>query len=124
MNRFAALLVPSRAQRLDGVRGRVEQLVEPLLLVGPELAQDVVDGMPVRLADADPQPAELLGAELLDDRAQAVVAARATALAEPELAERQREVVGDDEEVAERRVLAREHLADGAARSRSCRSAA
>ena len=35
----------------------------------------------------------------------------AAALAEPELAERQREVVGDDEQVAQRRVLARQHLA-------------
>ena len=48
--------------------------------------------------------------ELVDDRAQAVVAARAPALAEAQLAERQREVVGDDEQVAERRVLARQHL--------------
>ena len=37
----------------------------------------------------------------------------AAALAEPQLAERQGEVVGDDEQVAERGVLAGEHLADG-----------
>ena len=70
----------------------------------------------LRLADADPQPAELLGAELLDDRAQAVVAAGPPALAEAELAERQREVVDDDEHIAERRSLAGEHLAHGEAR--------
>ena len=51
--------------------------------------------------------------ELVDDRAEAVVAARPAALAEAELAERQREVVGDDEQVDERRVLAGEDLADG-----------
>ena len=55
---------------------------------------------------------------------EAVVAARPAALAEAELAERQGEVVGDDEQVAERRVLAGEDLPDGEARSRSCRSAA
>ena len=34
-------------------------------------------------------------------------------LAEPQLAERQREVVGDDEQVAQRRVLAGQDLAHG-----------
>ena len=101
---------------LDRVRGGVEELVETLLLVGREARQDVVDGRPVRLADPDPQPAELLGAELVDDRAQAVVAARPAALAEAQLAERQREVVGDDEQVDQRRVLAGEDLADREAR--------
>ena len=67
-------------------------------------------------ADPDPEPAELLGRELVDDRAEAVVAARSAALAEPELAERQGEVVGDDQEVAERRVLAGEDLPDREAR--------
>ena len=47
---------------LDRVGGGVEQLVEPLLLVGREAGQDVVDRVAVRLADPDPQPAELLGA--------------------------------------------------------------
>ena len=44
---------------------------------------------------------------------QAVVAAGPAALAEAELAERQGEVVGDDEQVGQRRVLAGEDLADG-----------
>ena len=72
----------------------------------------------------DPEPAELLGAQLVDDRAQPVVAAGAAALAEAELAERQREVVDDDEHLGQRRALAGEHLAHGDARSRSCTSAA
>ena len=97
---------------LDRVGGRVEQLVETLLLVGREAGQDVVDRAPVRLADPDPQPAELLGPELVDDRAQAVVAARPAALAEAQLAERQGEVVGDDEQVDQRGVLAGQDLAD------------
>ena len=50
--------------RLDRVRRGVEQLVEPLLLVGRELRQDVVDGAAVRVTDPDPEPAELLGPEL------------------------------------------------------------
>ena len=66
---------------LDRVRRRVEQLVEALPLVGLELRQDVVDEPVVRRADADAQPAERLGPELADDRAQAVVAARAAATA-------------------------------------------
>ncbi len=44
------------------------------------------------------------------------MAAVAAALAEPQLAERQREVVGDDEQVGQRGVVAGEHLADGQAR--------
>ena len=44
---------------------------------------------------------------------------RAATFAEAQLAERQREVVGHDEQVDQRRVLASEDLADGQARSRS-----
>ena len=61
---------------LDRVRGGIEQLVESRLLVGREGREDVVDRRPIRFTDPDPQPAELLGPELVDDRAQAVVAAR------------------------------------------------
>ena len=104
--------MPSRAHRLDGVGGRVEQLVEPLDLVRRELREHVVAAVADRIADPDAQAAELLGAELVDDRAQAVVPAMAARLAETQLAERQREVVRDDEEVAERGVLAVQDLAD------------
>ena len=65
--------------------------------------------------DPDPEPAEFLGAELLDDRAQAVVSAVAAGLAEPELAERQGKIVGDDEQVLELDVLAGQHAAHGGA---------
>ena len=68
------------------------------------------------LADPDPQPAERLRPELADDRAQAVVATRTAALAEPELSEGQGEVVDHDEHLAERRALARQGLPDGEAR--------
>src|SRR6185369_16038204 len=61
----------------------------------------------------DPEPAERLAVELVDDRSEAVMAARAAALAEPELAERQREIVDDHEHLAQRRVLAGEDLPDG-----------
>ena len=103
--------------RLDRVGGRVEQLVEALPLVGRERRQDVVDRAP-RPGSPIPTRSRLNFSvpELVDDRAQAVVAARPAALAEPQLAERQREVVGDDEQVDERRVLAREDLAHREAR--------
>ncbi len=55
---------PFAGPRLDRVRRGVEQLIEPLLFVGRELRQDVVDGAAVRVADPDPEPAELLGPEL------------------------------------------------------------
>ena len=67
----------------------------------------------VRRADPDPQPAERLGAQLADDRAQPVVAARSAALAKPQLAEGQGEVVDDDQHLGERRPLPRQHLAHG-----------
>src|SRR6478672_9213407 len=97
---------------LDRVGRRVEELVQSLLFVRRELGEDVVDGTPIGLADPHPQPAELLGLELVDDRAQAVVAACAATLAEPQLAEREREIVGDDKEVDERSLVPGEHLAD------------
>ena len=69
-----------------------------------------------RLADAHAKPREILVAQLADDRAHAVVRAGAAALAHAQLAERQVEVVVDDEQVLERRALARENLAHGDAR--------
>src|SRR5512141_2336631 len=99
--------------RFHGIRRRVEQLVHSGLLAPIELAQDMVDRVVAGLADAHAQPAELLVAHLLDDRLEAVVAAGAAALAEPQLAERQREVVADHEEFVHGRVLAREDLPNG-----------
>src|SRR5687768_3224328 len=72
---------------LDSIGGRIEQLVEPLDLVRRELGQHVVAAVTHRVADADAQAAELLGAELVDDRAQAVVATVTAGLAESQLAE-------------------------------------
>jgi hypothetical protein len=96
---------------LDAVRGRIEQLVQALDLVRRERGQDVIAGVADRVADPDAQPAELLGCELVDDGAQAVVAAVAAGLPEAELAERQGEVVGHDQDVGERRVLTDHDLA-------------
>ena len=96
LKRLAALLVPSRAHASTASAAASRSSSSRCCSSGAKLRQDVVDGVPVRLADPDPQPAELLGPELVDDRAQAVVAAGAAALAEAQLAERQREVVGDD----------------------------
>src|SRR3954453_1557351 len=65
------------------------------------------------VADPDPEPAELLRPELIDHRTEPVVPAMAARLAEPQLPEREREVVGDDEQVAERGALAREDFPYG-----------
>ncbi len=105
------LVRPIAGPCLDGVSGRIEQFVETLLLVGREPGQDVVDRVPIRLPDPDPETAELLGPKLVHDGAQAVVATRAATLAEAELAERQGEIVGHDEQVDERSVLTSQHLA-------------
>ena len=50
----------------DRIGGGIEQLGEPRFLAPPELAQDMVDGVLAGLADAHPQPAELLVAQLVD----------------------------------------------------------
>ena len=102
--------------RLDRVGRGVEELVEPLALVGLELREDVVDEPVVRRADPDAQPAERLRLELADDRTQPVVPARSAALAEAQLAERQREVIDDDQHLGQRRAVARQHLAHGETR--------
>ena len=112
LKRFGRLARPLARPGLDRVGGGVEQLGQARLLARVELAQDVVDRVATRLADPDPQPAELLVAELVDDRPQAVVAAGAPALAEPQLAERQGEVVDDHQHLGQRRALAGEDLAD------------
>ena len=116
LKRLAALLVPSRAQSSTASAAASRSSSRRCCSSGAKRRQDMVDGRPVRLADPDPQPAELLGPELVDDRAQAVVAARPATLAEAQLAERQGEIVGDDEQVDQRGVLARQHLADRQAR--------
>ena len=116
LKRLAALLVPSRAQSSTASAAASRSSSRRCCSSGAKRRQDVVDGRPVRLADPDPQPAELLGPELVDDRAQAVVPARPATLAEAQLAERQGEIVGDDEQVDQRGVLAGQHLADRQAR--------
>ena len=116
MNRLAALLRAVADPLLDRVGPGVEEFVDPLPLVGRKRGEDVVGEAASRRPDPDPEPAELLGVELVDDRTETVMAAGPAALPEPELAERQGEVVGDDEEIDQRRVLAGEDLPDGVAR--------
>ena len=112
LKRFAAFDVPWRAHSSTASAPASSSSSSRCRSVRLESVEDVVLEAAIRRADPDPQPAELLGSQLVDDRAEAVVAARPAALAEAELAERQREVVGDDEQVDERRVLAGEDLAD------------
>ena len=117
LKRLAALLVPSRAHASTASAAASSSSSSRCCSSGANVVRTWSTRVAVRVADPDPQPAELLGAQLVDDRAQAVVAARPAALAEPELAERQREVVGDDQQVGERRVLAGQDLAHRQARS-------
>jgi len=92
--------------------GRVKHaLQESLALIRRKGRQDMVDRLALRVPDPDSEPVELLRAELLDHRAQAVVPAMAALLTETQLAERQSEVVRDDEQVGQRRALSGEHLA-------------
>ena len=99
----------------DRIGRRIDDALEIRPLAAIERAQHVVDGGPRRLADADAQARELLAVQLADDRAQAVVAAGAARRPQPEASERQREVVGDHEQVVERRVVAGQDLAHGQA---------
>ena len=99
LKRLAALHVPWRAHSSTASAAASRSSSRRCSLVGLERREDVVAEAAIGRPDPDPQPAELLGAELVDDRAQAVVAARPAALAEAELAERQGEVVGDDEQI-------------------------
>src|SRR4051812_1432132 len=107
------LVRPMSRPLLDRVGSGIEKRIEPFPFVRLERIEDVVLESPLRSANADPKAAELLGPELIDDRAQAVVSARPPVLAEAELAEGEGEVVGDDEEIAEWRVLAGKDLANG-----------
>src|SRR5450759_2861486 len=76
----------------------------------------MVDGINAGLADANPQPTELLIAKLGDDRAQAVVAPGRPAFTESQLAVGEREVVGHDEHLAQGCMLAGKRLAHGQTR--------
>ena len=58
-----------------------------------------------RLADPDPQPGVVVGAELLLDVPQPVLPAVAALRPNPQLAERQVEVVADDQQLLERQLV-------------------
>ena len=67
------------------------------------------------VADADPEAGELVGAEVGRDVAQPFLAAVGPARPEPELAQRQAEVIADDQEVGRLELVEPHRLADGAA---------
>ena len=102
---------PLAGPRLHRVGGGVQQDRQAHPLVGRELREDVIHRPAPRLADPHAEPRVLLGAQLVDDGAQPVVPAVRAGLAEPELAERQREVVRDDQHLAERHPVPRQELA-------------
>ena len=102
---------PLAGPRLHRVGGGVQQDRQARPLVRRELREDVVHRPAPRLADPHPEPRVLLRAQLVDDRAQPVVPAVRAGLAEPELAERQREVVRDDQHLAQRHPVPRQQLA-------------
>jgi glycine/D-amino acid oxidase-like deaminating enzyme len=83
---------------LDRVRGDLDHLGGQISLGGTEGRQDVARGL-AGAPDPDAQPVELIATERLDDVAQAIVAAGRARAPEADLAERQIDVVGDDEQV-------------------------
>src|SRR5207302_11519158 len=87
----------SRAEgQLERVGDLLPDLVEDRGLALTEFAQDVLDAVSVRSADADAEADELVSLERAHQGKHAVVARRGAAAADPEAAERQVELVVDD----------------------------
>ena len=98
-------LVQSAAcPQLDRLAGGDLDLREAQALGGGESAEDMLLRRPrlTRIADADPQARIPIGAELVVDRGQSVVATGAPTLAEPQRAEGEAEIVDDHEQRRER----------------------
>src|SRR3982750_1630749 len=96
-----AALVALGEQRCS-VRDRVEERREPALLLGlGEVAQHVAEDalLVARVADAEADAAEVPGAEAGIDAAQAVVASRAAAELDADLAGGEVELVVEDDDV-------------------------
>ena len=81
LNLFITGPMPSDDEQLGGIGRPADRLGDRRPLVRLEPGQHVVRQIAPRVAaaDADPQPRELVGAELLDDRLQPVVPARRSA---------------------------------------------
>ena len=112
MNRIAARAMPTRSAASTQSAARAVIIAARFPLLRVERRQNVVgEVVPgVLAADPDAQTREPL-ADGVDDRAQTVVGAGATALAQAQLAERQLDVVDDDE------ALRREQLRAAAERT-------
>ena len=120
LNRLAALFVPSRAHASTASAAASRSSSSRCLLLGRERAAG-------RGRDRGPSGSPIPTRSRLNFSvpSSSMIEPRplwppgAAALAEAQLAERQGEVVGDHEQVAERSVLAGQDLAHGEARSRS-----
>src|SRR5262249_37893487 len=100
----------------DGLARGPHRLLDYGLLRGAEAAEHVIDGAGLAgRIDADPQPGVLLGAQVVADVAQPLLSAVAAPGPHPQLAERQVDVVADDEQVRYRHLVEVQHLADAAA---------
>ena len=96
-----------RHETLDGFDGHIDLFIDDGLFRGFPLAEHEVDLATFRIvvAQAEAQAAEYVGAQLLDDVGEAVVAAVGTLLAHAQRAERQGDVVVHHEEVLNRNLL-------------------
>src|SRR5687768_16744974 len=98
------MVEPVGDQFLDGISGPVDLQVELLALRTAEVAEHEGRGLhpPRRTADADPDPVELPGPEGAADGLEPVVPVVAAAELEPQAAEREVELVVDDDEPFQR----------------------
>ncbi len=104
------------ARKLHGIDGSGKHDFEQLLLVRGELAEDMADHFAgLAAADAELEAGKCVGAEVLEDGFDAVVAAGGAFFPEPQAAEWQRDIVVDDEHVGGGPFVEREDLLDGAA---------
>ena len=84
----------------DGLGGDDQGVIDQRAFGGAEPAEDVVGGVDrPSIADPDAEPGVVVGPEVGGDVAEAFLAPVATALADPELAQREVQVVAEDQEV-------------------------
>ena len=97
----------------------IQQRLQPLLVGGGEIAQHMAGHqlLVAGMADADPDPAKIPGAQVLGDRAQAVVAGDPATGLDPQLAGREVELVMDHHQVLQGQLVKAHRLRHRIARA-------
>lgn len=104
------------AGKLHGGNRRCKRVFkQPGFLRGEPAEHVPGEVLSVGPADPDLQARKILGAEVLENRADSVVPARPALFAKPQAAERQRDVVVDHQHFGSRPLVERGHLAHAAA---------